>query len=480
MPVTEPGGAGTSPRVYVSYAHDSAEHTDAVREFAAFLRTEAGVDARLDAWSSGVRRDWTAWTIGQLKKAEFVLVIASPQHKSIVDGGPSSATGRANQLEGAMLRDNLARDLPGETRRILPVVLPGHTADEIPDCLCGYSATHYRVSELTVDGVRDLLAVLAGMPLHAMPPLRPFVPPAPRVDPVVPGLPGQQERTARILAADAEVEIGESRYLVQSGTLDVRPSRDQASVERRARALRIGPPHEHVWLRQVELRQETPAAKAASAAVVREHGLLVELQGRDRGLPRALRLVEDSRSVTSVTLWPVSRSLGGPCDALAAWLPHRGETIDDWQVRRTLLGLAGLGRTLALLHAQGLAHRRLAPAELVRFDDGNVQVRDLGLAVTSYQPGEGPGPYQAPEQGVRHNGHVGPWTDVYQVAAVTYHMITGFPPAPAFPLPLRASGAVLPAGVTAAVDTALVPDPSRRPDMRSFVAALQAVRDHRL
>ncbi len=459
--VTEPG-----PRVYVSYAHDSAEHDRAVREFATFLREKAGIDARLDVWYTDRRRDWTSWTIDQLRRAAFVLAIASPQYKHIADGRAPSAAGSAKVLETAMLRDNLARDLPEETRRILPVVLPGHDAGEIPDCLCGRSTTHYAIAELTLAGVRDLLAALAGTPLYELPPLVPFAAPEPGVAPVVVGVRPGINRPAELLTAAAEVEIGRARYLVHGD-----PIEDGPATIRQARALRLGPPHEDVWLRQVDARRETPAAQAASAALTRERDLLAALRGKDSGFPAVRELVRDNGVVTLVTAWPGASSSA----TLADFVPQRGEVIDAWRTRRTLAGLAGLGRTLSALHARRVTHRLLTPAGLIRFDDGKIVLRDLGLAGTDFRPGEGATPYQAPEQRVRSHGRVGPWTDVRQLAAVAYHVVTGFPPDPAVPVPVRQFAVALPERATAAVDAALAADPARRPGMGVLAAAL----DHR-
>jgi hypothetical protein len=463
----------------VSYARDSAEHERAVREFATFLRVEAGIDAHLDDWYTDRRRDWTSWTIEQLKRAEFVLAIASPQYRRIVDGAGSSAAGHEKVLEAAMLRDNLARDLPEETRRILPVVLPGHFADEIPACLCGHSTTSYVVGELTLTGVRELLAALAGTPLYAMPPLAPFVAPPPVVDPIVVGVAPAGSRTTGVLTGEAEVEIGDSRYLVHGDTLEVRPGADGAATTREARALRLGPPHDHVWLRQVELRWETPAARAASDALTRERDLLDELRGTDPGFPAVRELVRGSGVVTLVTGWPASNSPGGPCGTLAGFVPHRGEVVDPWRMRQTLSGLAGLCRTLTLLHARRATHRSLTPEGLIRFDDGRVVLRDLGLAGTDFRPGEAASPYQAPEQRVRGNGRAGPWTDVHQLAALAYHLVTGFPPDPAIPVPVRRFAAGLPESAADAVDAALAADPARRPTLRALAGALGATSDHR-
>ncbi|MFI6044155.1 SEFIR domain-containing protein [Nocardia sp. NPDC051321] len=167
----------TAPRVFVSYSHDTADHKRLVREFCTFLRREAGVDVRLDAWDDYERRDWSLWAIDQLTSADFVLVIASPDYKRRADGSAAADEGRGAQFEAAIIRDGLTRDLRAETRRILPVVLPGRSIDEIPVFLAAHSTTRYAISEFTTEGVNDLLAAFSGVSEYPAPPRGNYVGP---------------------------------------------------------------------------------------------------------------------------------------------------------------------------------------------------------------------------------------------------------------------------------------------------------------
>ncbi|MGV9674036.1 SEFIR domain-containing protein [Nocardia sp. NPDC003482] len=165
------------PRVFVSYSHDTEEHKRLVREFCTFLRTESGVDVRLDVWDDYERRDWSLWAMDQLESADFVLVIASPEYKRRADGTAAADEGRGAQFEAAIIRDGLTRDLRAETRRILPIVLPGRSIDEIPTFLLAHSTTRYTISEFTTEGVNDLLAAFSGVAEHPTPPRGTYVGP---------------------------------------------------------------------------------------------------------------------------------------------------------------------------------------------------------------------------------------------------------------------------------------------------------------
>ncbi|SEF29502.1 SEFIR domain-containing protein [Amycolatopsis pretoriensis] len=160
---------GKPPRVFITYSHDNERHYDLVREFATFLRADVGLDVRLDQWADDGRRDWSLWAIEQLAEADFVLVIASPDYKRRAEGAEVPHLGRGAQFEAAMIRDNLTQDLPGATRRILPVVLPGRRVEEIPSFLNAYSTTRYEITEFTPAGVEELLVAITGVARFAMP-----------------------------------------------------------------------------------------------------------------------------------------------------------------------------------------------------------------------------------------------------------------------------------------------------------------------
>ncbi|MEV6710442.1 SEFIR domain-containing protein [Lentzea sp. NPDC051208] len=164
--------APTSPRVFVSYADDSGEHTETVRRFARRLRSEFGIDVRLDQWEREQRRDWCDWVVEQIEQGDFVLAIASPEYRRLA--GPDGAAGGNARFQLAILREHLAADRPRWLPRILPVVLPGCSADDLPAFLQPHSATCYAVP----GQLDELLRVLTGQPRHVSPELAPPAAPA--------------------------------------------------------------------------------------------------------------------------------------------------------------------------------------------------------------------------------------------------------------------------------------------------------------
>ncbi|MEO6087089.1 MAG: SEFIR domain-containing protein [Umezawaea sp.] len=163
-----------APRVFITYSHDTQAHKNQVREFATFLRGEIGLDVHLDQWYDSRRLDWSAWAIDHLTNADFILVIASPEYKRRADGAAPPDEGRGAQFETAIIRDNLTKNLREETARVLPVVLPGRSVDEIPVFLNAHSTTHYRIAEFTEAGVASLLAAITGDGQYPLPAIGDF------------------------------------------------------------------------------------------------------------------------------------------------------------------------------------------------------------------------------------------------------------------------------------------------------------------
>jgi hypothetical protein len=158
--------------VFLSYAHepDDAEHGERVRRLWLFLRAN-GIDARLDLAVGEERLDWAQWTAREVRDAGFVLVVASPGYRLRAEGDAGPGEGRGVQWEARLIRDRFYADQDAGLREILPVVLPGCSASDIPFWLAPASATCYVISEFTVTGARALLRALTGRPAQEAPPL---------------------------------------------------------------------------------------------------------------------------------------------------------------------------------------------------------------------------------------------------------------------------------------------------------------------
>ncbi|GAA3045908.1 SEFIR domain-containing protein [Actinokineospora globicatena] len=193
------------PRVFVTYSHDTERHKRSVREFATYLRSRIGLDVHLDQWADGARQDWSLWAMEHLRDADFILVIASPEYQRRAEGRAAPHEGRGAQFEAAIIRDHLTKDLRAGNARVLPVVLPGRSVDEIPAFLTPYSTTHYVIDEITESGVAYLASAITGTADH----------PTPQRAPWRGGLESKAREQPRLLLSDA------SRWLDSSDDFNI-------------------------------------------------------------------------------------------------------------------------------------------------------------------------------------------------------------------------------------------------------------------
>jgi hypothetical protein len=172
LPAAEPGDASApmslstdskprngGARVFVSYAHDSAAHKAVVSELCELLSAR-GLDVRFDRQDLDERRNWDRWINTQIRRADYVIVVASPAYRAAGDGTLPEGERLGVLFEYERLVDLLHRHREVWTKKILPVVLPGRSPEEIPLSFLPGIADHYVVASITEEGAASLLRVL--------------------------------------------------------------------------------------------------------------------------------------------------------------------------------------------------------------------------------------------------------------------------------------------------------------------------------
>lgn len=110
-----------------------------------------------------------------------------------------------------------------------------------------------------------------------------------------------------------------------------------------------------------------------------------------------------------------------------------GHAVSAEESVRWLLSLLS---ALEYLHNQQIIHRDLKPGNIMFDADGNPMLVDFGSVlnratkVDTTTQGEFSPVYASPEQ-VSGKGRIGPWTDLYSLAATWYELLTGTAPEPA-------------------------------------------------
>jgi serine/threonine protein kinase len=132
-------------------------------------------------------------------------------------------------------------------------------------------------------------------------------------------------------------------------------------------------------------------------------------------------------------------------DRIAAGDAISPETAQNW--------LLELLAALEYLHGMQVIHRDIKPSNIMFDAAGNPVLVDFGAALnratkvdTTTQGGFSP-VYASPEQ-VSGKGKIGPWTDLYSLAATWYELLTGTQPEPAQQRLVSDDLAPLPSGTT--------------------------------
>lgn len=181
--------------MFISYAHESPEHSEAVMKLYALLH-QYGIKATMDRPAARRRQDWPLWIGDQIREADHILMIASEAYRQRAQGQSGKDEGRGVQWEARLIRDAFYKDQQ-DLNRFVPVVLPGQTLDGVPDYLAPATSTVYHVHDFTLAGVEELVRLLTDQPTYIEPPLGP----QPRLAALNTALPATGEGTREVESA---------------------------------------------------------------------------------------------------------------------------------------------------------------------------------------------------------------------------------------------------------------------------------------
>ena len=158
--------------VFVSFARDDAEHIEAVGGLCRVLRRRHGVGAIWDAYAANVP-EWTEWIDEHMDKSDFIFVILSHEYKAHAERRGPQGKGLGVQYEMARMRNMLYSNFNKAIRKIIIVLLPGHTEDEKPTFLDLGALNYVEVENLTPEGIESVLRRIYDRPYETPEPLSP-------------------------------------------------------------------------------------------------------------------------------------------------------------------------------------------------------------------------------------------------------------------------------------------------------------------
>jgi hypothetical protein len=158
------------PTVFISYSHDSAEHSARVLQLSDTLRA-MGVDAELDRYHVRPEQGWPMWCEERLQpqNARFVLVVCTQSYRDRVEKKVRADEGRGVFWEGAILYQYLY-DAKGNAR-FVPILLGDEPETSIPVPLRGQTRYRIKAFDLGDANFEALYRELTGQLAVVKPPL---------------------------------------------------------------------------------------------------------------------------------------------------------------------------------------------------------------------------------------------------------------------------------------------------------------------
>ena len=127
-----------TPRVFISYSHDSDEHREWVARLSERLRSD-GIATNLDAYVNGTPAEgWPRWMLDQLDEADRVLLICTETYYRRFRGHEAPGRGRGVDWEGAVISQEIY-DARSKTTRFIPVLRTLEDERYIPEPVRGQS-----------------------------------------------------------------------------------------------------------------------------------------------------------------------------------------------------------------------------------------------------------------------------------------------------------------------------------------------------
>ena len=130
-------------KVFISYAHESAELSNNILEFSNLLRTK-GVDSEIDQYEEAPAEGWPKWMMRQIQQADFVLVCCSKLFFDRANDFSGDNDGLGVKWETSLILQQLY-GLSTNNTKFIPIIFDDLDKKFIPLPLQPY--THYKLTD---------------------------------------------------------------------------------------------------------------------------------------------------------------------------------------------------------------------------------------------------------------------------------------------------------------------------------------------
>jgi hypothetical protein len=143
-----------TPHVFISYSHDSPEHSEWVRQLATELRN-CGVDAFLDVWDIRPGDNFVQKIKSAIASADHCIVVCTPRYRQVAEKRRSGGVG----YEGELIRDAF-NERSERHPWLLPILRAGEGRDALPDWLVDRVYIDWRDDKLFQQHLDKLLQAI--------------------------------------------------------------------------------------------------------------------------------------------------------------------------------------------------------------------------------------------------------------------------------------------------------------------------------
>lgn len=149
--------------VFISYSHNSPEHSTRVLELSNKLR-DLGVDPEIDQFHTRPPQGWPQWCEERLRpeNSKYVLMICTRTYRDRIENKVPADEGRGAYWEGSVVNQYIYDEKTN--KRFIPVLLEDETAESIPFRFKGYGNYAVRKVDIEDEGFNALYRELTNQP----------------------------------------------------------------------------------------------------------------------------------------------------------------------------------------------------------------------------------------------------------------------------------------------------------------------------